>query len=134
MAERTSEASTAAASAVVYDPAQAWDPLLSLVMLPPGLETTLEREGAAARCIRVVRGDCPPAGAVLAVVPDRGFDRAGALALGRVPVAPWTSRLFLAVIAEEMTKLVSRGGFGFENLVSEVRREYGAPLVLVRGP
>jgi len=132
VAGRAIEPITAAASAAVYDPAQAWNPLLSRVMLPPGSETLLEREGMAARCIRVVRGNCPSANAILVVVPDRGFDRAGALALGRVPVAPWTSRLYLAVIDEEMTNLVSRSGFGFENLVSEVKREYGEPLVLVR--
>lgn len=119
------------ATVAVYDPDQSWGPLSSRVLLPLGVQTCIEREGRSANIVRVVHNECPFANVVLAVVPDRGFDRQAATAL-QGPAVPWIRRLYLAIIDDEMLTSVSRSTYGFRSLTDEVKREFNARLVLVR--
>ena len=117
---------------IVYDPAQGWHSLASRVVLPAGINATLNRNGASGVFKRLEQGSIPDADVLLAIVPDRGFDRSAARALEEYPPSSLIPRVFLAVVDDEMLKPVSRGGFGFEHLHEEITREQGAPLVFVR--
>ena len=117
---------------VVFDPSQLWPSLSVSVLLPATVSAVIQREGVKATVTRVEMGPIPDADIHVAVVPDRGFSRDEARSISQIRPEGLDCCCFIAVIDNDMLKPVSRGGFGFESLHNEVRREYGSSPVLVR--